>query len=86
MMYDPAKDALIVNTGDARRAAYCFRNAIKHIRLLAGLPLSGYTKEEGPMASPHFAECAILDAAKCLGIDMGQGDAMYGSLNLSDKD
>lgn len=82
-MYDPKRDSLVISTKEAKRAAYFLRHAIKHVRLMAGLPLTGYTKECGPMDSPHFAENSILDAAEALGIDMARGDAMYGSLDVS---
>jgi hypothetical protein len=44
--------------------------AIKHIRLLAGLPLDSY-KSDGPLTDADYAMRAILEMADRLGIEMG---------------
>lgn len=51
----------------ATAGLYC---AIRHIRKLEGLPMAPY-KRDGALTGADFAQKAILDAAKSLGIDMG---------------
>lgn len=46
------------------------RYAIQHIRRSAGLPLTPH-KPDSPLGSAQFAEIALLEAAKEIGIDLG---------------
>jgi hypothetical protein len=64
------------------RASIKLRHAIKNIRAGAGFDLTGYdwTKTSTPWA--EYAEDAILNAARDLGIDLGASKP--GKLDVSD--
>lgn len=64
-------------------AAMSLRYAIKHIRLLAGLPLTPH-QEAVPMGDAQFAEKALLDLAADLGIDLGT--TRPGKLDVADAE
>ena len=49
---------------------YSLIYAIRHIRTIAGLPMTRY-KREGCLSDADHAQKGILDAAKAIGIDMG---------------
>ncbi|HAC30663.1 MAG TPA: hypothetical protein DCF82_23095 [Marinobacter hydrocarbonoclasticus] len=59
-----------VSQSDLAMAAHSFEYVIRHIRELANLPMSKYSRD-GALTSADHAQKGILDAAKALGIDMG---------------
>jgi len=80
MLYDPIKNALIIEIKDVQRAAHSIRYTIAHIRKLAKMPLRGFKHQSGPMTDSEFAESALLDLAKELGIEIGA--TRYGELDV----
>lgn len=81
MQYHAPTKSLTVGFGDIEGAANSLRHAIRHIRILAELPLDSH-KGETIMSSPQFAEAAILDAARRMGIDLGAH--RHGQLDVRD--
>ena len=80
MKYHAATNQFTVASDDLQRASHAMRWAIKHIRIASGLDTKG-CKRPGPMDDPEFAEAGVLDAARCLGIDLGADRA--GELDVS---
>lgn len=77
--YHAQTGAFLVPADALHQASHALIEAIKHIRIQAGLPLSPYTLQ-GPMQAPQFAEASILEAARNLGIALGAD--RFGQLNL----
>jgi hypothetical protein len=70
MKYHAPTKQLTADIGKFELAASSFLYAIRHIRKLAGLPLTRY-KQGGPLQGPDFAMKGIIDGARALGIDLG---------------
>lgn len=83
MKYHHPTKAFTVDPKDLERASDSLMWAIKCIRETAKLPLEPRKTEVG-MEPPDFAEQAILDAAKALGIDLGA--ERYGRLDVRGYD
>ena len=72
-----------VSAKDLEYAAMILRLAIRHIRIIEGLPLTKH-KRESALTSADHAQKMIIDAAKAIGIDMG---AEWGNeLDVSDNE
>jgi hypothetical protein len=82
MNYHAPTSQFTVSAEALARASTKFRYAIKNIRTGANLDLAGYdwTKTSTPWA--EYAEDAILNAARDLGIDLGASNP--GKLDVSD--
>lgn len=83
MQYHAPTGQFTLGEPDLKRASMYLRDAIKQIRITAGLPLTAH-KHAGPMGSPQFAEKSLLDAAQALGMDLGA--RREGQLDVSDGD
>lgn len=81
MKYHAPTKAFIVPVESLERVALALKYAIRHVREQAGLPLEPH-RSDGPMGHPQFAEAAILDAARDIGIDLGA--SRYGLLDVRD--
>lgn len=81
MQYHAPTKQFTVTNKDLEYVAICLRLAIRHIRLLSGLPLNKY-KRESALTNADNAQKMIIDAAKAIGIDLG---AEWGNqLDVSD--
>lgn len=81
MTYHAPTNQFTITQKDLAMASHSMRWAICNIRRGAGLDLKGY-KIEGPMGEAHFAEAAVLDAARDLAINLGA--ERPGKLDVSD--
>lgn len=70
MNYHAPTKQFTVAVKDLEHAAGSLRYAMRHIRLMAGLPMTPH-KRDGALTSADHAQKGILDAAKALGLDMG---------------
>ena len=70
MKYIASSKSFTITQKELEMASCSLIHALKHIRQLAGLPLDRY-HHEGPLENADFAQKAILDAAKEVGIDLG---------------
>jgi hypothetical protein len=77
MKYHAPTKQFTVSKENLDMAYYSFIYAIRHIREIAGLPMTRYQRD-GMLSNADHAQKGILDAAKALGIDMGAdwGDAL----------
>lgn len=81
MKYSGVHKALIIPVEDLDRAAASLRYAIKAHRKAHNLPMNRF-KHEGLVDDVYMVESVILDAAKCIGLDLGA--ARVGELDVSD--
>ena len=81
MQYHAPTKALTVKMDALDGAAMCLRHAIRKVREMGGLPLEPH-KDDVIMGPPQFAEAAILDAARYMGIDLGA--QRHGQLDVRD--
>lgn len=81
MKYHAPTKQFTVSADSLDRASRSLLWAIKNLREASNLDPKGYEKT-GCMESPQFAETAILDAARDLGIDLGA--ERCGKLDVSD--
>jgi len=81
MQYHAPTKALTVKVDALEGAALALRHAIRQVRTQAGLPLEPH-KGDVIMGPPQFAEAAILDAARYMGIDLGA--QRHGMLDVRD--
>ena len=79
--YHAPTGGFLVPVSAVHHCSLALLDAIKQVRLQAGLPLTPYSLN-GPMQAPQFAEASILDAARSLGITLGAD--RVGQLNLQD--
>lgn len=70
MKYHAPTDQFTLEAKYIREASHKLRWAIQKIREGHGLDLAGYPEPRN-LQDPHFAEIAIIDAARALGIDLG---------------
>lgn len=82
MKYHAETNRFTVAADDLQSASQAMRWAIRKIRLASGLSTKGY-RRPGQMDDAELAESAVLDAASCLGIDLGAYTA--GRLDVSDE-
>ena len=82
MNYNPATDTIEVKVGDAKRAYFAARSALRHIRSMAGLRMDRYKKGVGPLEDDDFAQIEVIRAMEALGINMGVGHMEYNELDL----
>lgn len=71
MKYIASSKSFTITEKELQHASYCLLWAIKHIRIIAKLPLDKYKKEHVGLTDADFAQKGILDAANAMGIDLG---------------
>lgn len=81
MKYHAPTKSLTVSVDALEGAALALRYAIRNVRKQAGLPLEPY-KGDVIMGPAQHAEAGILDAARCVGIDLGA--SRWGELDVRD--
>ena len=81
MKYSGVHKVLIIPVEVLVRAAASLRYAIKAHRKTHNLPLVRF-RHEGLVDDVYMVESVILDAAKCIGLDLG--GARVGELDVSD--
>jgi hypothetical protein len=82
MTYHAPTQQFTITPDSLRLASDAMLWAIKCLRESHHLDLRGY-KIEGSMQAPQFAESAILEAARAVGIDLGAD--RYGRLDVSNR-
>ena len=82
MNYHAPTNQFTVSAEALARASVKLRHAIKNIRTGANLNLAGYDWTKTSMPWAEYAEDAILNAARDLGIDLGASNS--GKLDVSD--
>ena len=70
MKYHAPTKQFTLSQKDIEHAALSLTDAIRRVREIGGRPLTKY-KVDGPLEAPEFAQQRIIDAANCLGIDLG---------------
>ena len=68
MKFDPKDSSLKITTTEAAKAGSLLLSAIYYFRLMAKLPVEGWTESISPIAT---CEHCILEAAARLGLDLG---------------
>ena len=81
MKYHAPTKAFTVSADALECASLALRYAIRNVRKQAGLPLEPH-KGDVIMGPPQFAEAAILEAARHMGIDLGA--QRHGQLDVRD--
>ena len=70
MQFHAPTKQFTVSAKDLEYAAISLRLAIKHIRIIDGLPLAKY-KRENTLTNADHAQKMIIEAAKVIGIYLG---------------
>jgi hypothetical protein len=83
MLYHAPTNQFTVDADALKRSASLLRYAIKKIRLGGKLDPKGYDNMKREIDAAEYAEGAILDAAKALGIHLGADRA--GQLDVSNE-
>lgn len=82
MQYHQPTKKFVVSPVQIERVADHICYALKKVREAGGLPLTPY--ESGPLTASDHAQCALMDIAKALDIDLGQ--SQHHRLDLSQYD
>lgn len=83
MLYHAPTNQFTIDAEALKRSASLMRYAIKKIRLGSGIDPKGYDNIKREIDAAEYAESAILDAAKALGIHLGADRA--GQLDVSNE-
>lgn len=81
MIYHAPSNQFVVGAQSLEAIAYNLRHALAKIRVLAGLPLDKYTRESR-LTDACSAQIAVIEAAECMGIDIGVPRMNFNELDL----
>jgi hypothetical protein len=70
MRYSAITKEFSISVKDLEFIALSVPYIIRHIRLLAGLPLDKY-EQKGPMTNADFAMRGVIEMAERIGVDFG---------------